>query len=77
VTAGERRVLPELSLHDLLNPPGSIQDIGLVLNAEDVLVSKTLAIFCRAAVRGLVDVFEAMRRGWSPEQLMARPGQPG
>jgi len=71
VTAGERRVLLELSLHDLLGPPVVIRDIGPVLTVEDALSSKTLAMVDRAAARDFIDVFEAMRRGWSPEQLIA------
>jgi hypothetical protein len=71
VTAGERRVMLELSLHDLLNPPVIITDIGPVLTVEDVLSSKTLAMVDRAAARDFADVFEAMRQGWSPEQLIA------
>ncbi|MGH3188316.1 MAG: nucleotidyl transferase AbiEii/AbiGii toxin family protein [Streptosporangiaceae bacterium] len=71
VTAGERRVLLELSLHELLSPPVSIQDIGLVLSAEDVLASKILAMVDRAAARDFVDVYEAMLQGWTPEQLIA------
>lgn len=71
VTAGERRVLLELSFHDLLSPPVSIKDIGFVLTVEDVLASKTLALVDRAAARDFADVFVAMRQGWSPEQLIA------
>ncbi|MGH3195731.1 MAG: nucleotidyl transferase AbiEii/AbiGii toxin family protein [Streptosporangiaceae bacterium] len=71
VTAGERRVLLELRLHEMLSPPVSIKDIGLVLNVEDVLASKILAMVDRAAARDFADVYEAMRQGWSPEQLIA------
>lgn len=71
VTAGERRVLLELSIHDLLSPPVVIADIGPVLTVEDVLASKTLAMVDRAAARDFVDVFEALRQGWTPEQLIA------
>jgi predicted nucleotidyltransferase component of viral defense system len=38
---------------------------------DDVLASKTLAMVDRAAARDFIDVFEAMRQGWSPEQLIA------
>jgi hypothetical protein len=71
VTAGERRVLLELSLHELLSPPVVITDIGPVLTVDDVLASKTLAMVDRAAARDFIDVFEAMQQGWSPEQLIA------
>ncbi len=71
VTAGERRVLLELSIHELLSPPVVITDIGPVLTVNDVLASKTLAMVDRAAARDFIDVSEAMRQGWSPEQLIA------
>jgi hypothetical protein len=71
VTAGGRRVLLELSCHELLGPPVVIADIGPVLAVDDVLASKTLALVDRAAARDFIDVFEAMRQGWTPEQLIA------
>jgi hypothetical protein len=71
VTAGERRVLLELSFHELLSPPVAITDVGPVLTVDDVLASKTLAMVDRAAARDFIDVAEAMRQGWSPEQLIA------
>ena len=42
VTAGERRVLLELSFHELLSPPVAVADVGPVLNVDDGLASKTL-----------------------------------
>lgn len=71
VTVGERRVLLEVALRDTLNPPTVIGDIGPVLGVDDVLASKTLALVDRADARDFADVFEAMRRGWSPERLIA------
>jgi predicted nucleotidyltransferase component of viral defense system len=54
----------ELSIHDLLNPPVVVADIGPVLAVEDVLASKILAMVDRAAARDFIDVAEAMRKGW-------------
>lgn len=71
VTAGDRRVMLELGIHDLLSPPVVIADIGPVLTVQDVLASKTLAMVDRAAARDFADVFEVLKRGWTPEQLIA------
>jgi predicted nucleotidyltransferase component of viral defense system len=71
VTAAGRRVLLELRLHDMMSQPIVVSNIGSVLDVEDVLAGKTLALVDRADARDFVDVFEAIRRGWSPEQLIA------
>lgn len=71
VTAGDRRVMLELAIHERLSPPVVIADISPVLGVEDVLSSKTLAMVDRAAARDFIDIYEAMRHGWSPEQLIA------
>jgi hypothetical protein len=70
VTAGEERVLLELALHDLISPPVLIADIGPVLTVEDLLAAKTLALVDRSGARDFWDVYEAMRQGWTPEQLI-------
>lgn len=71
VTAGGKRVLLELGVRDMLSPPAQMKNVGLVLNVEDVLASKTLALADRAAARDFIDVYEAMQQGWSPERLIA------
>ncbi len=71
VTAGDRRVMLELAVHDLLSPPAAVTDIGPVLTVEDVLAGKTLALVDRATARDFYDVYTVMRQGWTPERLIA------
>jgi len=71
VTAGGRRVLLELRFHELLGPPVSIRHVGRVVGVEDALAAKILALVDRATARDFIDVYEAMRQGWTAEQLIA------
>ena len=71
VTAGGQRVLLQLGFDERVGQPVLITGIGPVLGVEDVLGGKVLALVDRADARDFIDVAEAMRRGWSPEQLIA------
>lgn len=68
--ASERRILLQLFVDELLSPPVDIPDLGLVLRVEDALAGKVAALATRADARDFIDVAEAMRRGWSPDDLI-------
>lgn len=71
VTAGERRVMLHLRLHeDFVHPPVVIAGLGPVLQEEDVLGDKVLAPVTRRDARDFVDVYPGLQRGWTREQLI-------
>lgn len=52
-----------------LRPPVTIMGLGPVLDVEDVLANKVLALVTRAESRDFVDVYHALGR-YTPEQLI-------
>jgi hypothetical protein len=70
VTVDSRRIVLHLHVDETFPLPVVVSGIGPVHDAEAVLGGKVIALVIRADARDFVDVFEAMRRGWSPEALI-------
>jgi predicted nucleotidyltransferase component of viral defense system len=71
VTVRRRRIVLHLHVDETYHPPVIVSGVGPVIDVEDVLGGKVIALVIRADARDFVDVFEAMRKGWSSEQLIA------
>lgn len=69
---GGRQVLLQISYFDRSREP-VIMDVGPVLDLDDVVAGKVVALASRAAERDYVDTAAAMDRGYSVSKLI-RPG---
>jgi hypothetical protein len=70
VTVGGRRIVLHLHVDETYGPPVVVSGIGPVIDAEEVLGGKVIALVMRADARDFADVFEAMQKGWSAEALI-------